>query len=283
MGALAPKPPRLRSKLDPRGAMAIASARQARYTLISAKALETKLSYRGIDPRAHGDFFNKMPRRRRRYGLKHIGRMPSRLRGFYRKAGYYGRYNRSSRNGKELKFRDTLRNPQVVTLTGLIEPISLVPQNTTETGRIGRKITLRSIHVQGTITQATSAAGNVTSNQIKLWVVLDTQTNGAEFVFADFLETADIDSFRNLSNRGRFRVLASKNMQFNAQAGENADFGQVQRPLSFNISKNCPIEYSGVLGLITEVKTNNIYVIAIARNVTPAISWEFNTRIRFTG
>ena len=75
------------------------------------------------------------------------------MRGFYRKGGYYGKYNRKSRMLKELKFLDDKPaiSSLVVPYTGVSANICLVKQGTGESQRIGRKIVARSIFFRGFI------------------------------------------------------------------------------------------------------------------------------------
>ncbi len=108
--------------------------------------------------------------------------------------------------GGELKFFDTLKAATTVTETGTILDDSLVhiPQGVTESERVGRKCTLRSIHIKGTFLNSNVTSVNDTKNGVRIIMYLDKQANGATAAVSDVLEDITevngYNSFRNLSN-----------------------------------------------------------------------------------
>ncbi len=178
-----------------------------------------------------------------------------------RTGGYYGRFT----NGGEKKFFDTTVDDTPITTTMVIQNLTIVPEGNGESARIGRKITIKSVHVKGVLTmiQATDAAN--TSDKVFGMLVQDTQTNGAPFVVTDLLDTDVITSFRNLANSKRFKVLKKKTWTFKAggaaASGAAFIFSQDQKDVNINLKCNIVMEYdnSATTGVITSVRSNNLY------------------------
>ncbi len=117
-------------------------------------------------------------------------------------------------------------------------------------------------------------------------VVQDTQTNGAAFLAADLIDVDTFKSFRNLSNSQRFKVLYKRvyNLKVSGAAPSGAAlvFGEDVRDINVNISCNVPIEYdnSATSGVITSVRTNNLYWVTQSSTSSTAIV--ANARLRYT-
>ena len=73
-----------------------------------------------------------------------------------------GAYSRSLPGSNEKKYLDTDYADTVVAAAGQIEDSLVhIPQNTTDTGRIGNRVRLRNINIKGTVTlPATSTLGS---------------------------------------------------------------------------------------------------------------------------
>ena len=75
-----------------------------------------------------------------------------------------------------------------------------VAQGTTAITRLGRKILMKSVLVQGTLTNS--------SGQGRILIVYDRQANGAAPAATDVLTSNTIMAIQNLDNRDRFIILA---------------------------------------------------------------------------
>ncbi len=225
------------------------------------------------------------------------GGMRGRYAGFYRKGGYYGRYNKKG-NG-ELKFYDVAMDDAVIDSAGTIqdptnpgpaaaqESIVGIKQGTGESERIGRKCTIRSIGWRFDVSLpeqdavATPSSGDV----VRIILYQDKQTNGATATVLGILETADYQSFNNLANTSRFKTLMDKTMTINYEtlASDNANVvsqGNVLRQFSFFKRCNIPLEFSSTTGALTEIRSNNVNVLLISRAGIAGFASQF--RIRFS-
>ncbi len=204
-------------------------------------------------------------------------------RGYLRVGGYYGRYA----NGGELKFHDVAVTGTTVATTGDFLPtlgsLLVIPQGTTESTRVGRKLVVRNILWKGICIVEGASNISAADDTIRIILYLDKQTNGAIATTTTILQTAGYLSFRNLENAGRYKVLMDKSINMHGWGGSNAtgeEVGRIRYPFSFYKKCSIPIEYSGTTGAIAEIRSNNLCVVVFSFKGTAAI--ESNLRIRFS-
>ncbi len=219
----------------------------------------------------------------RRRAVRAKGRKVFR-RGSDRTSGYYGRYRGVSVGEK--KFHDIDVDDAVVAAAGGIQntgSINLIPQGTTEITRIGRKAVIKSINWRYVCILPTRSDENG-YDIIRVILYVDKQCNGVTAAITDILETAHYQSFRNLANSGRFRILLDKTHTLNASAaagnGTANDTIVMARPFTFFKKCNIPLEFSSTTGAITEIRSNNLGVLLISGN--GYCGFGSKVRLRFT-
>ncbi len=193
--------------------------------------------------------------------------------------------------GVELKFHDLDVDVAATATAGVIAEDSCVtiPQNTTESGRIGRKCVIRAIGWRWnlvTLAQDNTQSGS-TAETTRVILYQDKQTNGATAAVTDLLESADYQSFNQLANKGRFRVLMDRSYTLSNSAGcgdgsAANDWAGEGTDDSFFLRCNIPIEYdnSVTTGAIESVRTNNIGVLVIGNGTGTAMGSKM--RLRFS-
>lgn len=204
-----------------------------------------------------------------------------------RTGGYYGRFSKA---GGELKFFDVSLNSSgsVATSGEVANSINTIAQGTGEKERIGRKCTIRRIHWKCYLSLASQESGSsaLSGDMVRCIFYMDKQCNGAAASVTDVLETATWNSFRNLSNSGRFNILYDKTHTINYGGITSEGSGVVTQPytikpeITFNKEVNIPLEFSSTTGAISEVRSNNIGVIFISSNDQGIIQSKF--RLRFS-
>lgn len=201
--------------------------------------------------------------------------------GYTRTAGYYGRYN--TRASNELKFFDTSINTSIDSTGEVLAggQINLVPQGTTESTRIGRKINIRAVDIKGYV------AGNgitTTAEIMQICLILDKQCNGAAAGYTDVFTTNDINSFRNMAYSERFQVLKTWRMAINPMVPIIAGTSFLPPYRNFTYHKNCsiPVEFSSTTGAITEIKTNNLFIVGIASGGDDTANLTAIVRIKYS-
>ncbi len=114
---------------------------------------------------------------------------------------------------------------------------------------------------------------------------LDKQANGAAAAVSDISETATWRTFNNLSNSGRFVILMDKTINMNYCTlgidGVTNRKMQVFYDDQFHKKVNIPIEFSGITGGITEIKSNNIGILLFSRQ--GLVEFNSNVRVRYEG
>ncbi len=206
--------------------------------------------------------------------------------GYTRTSGFYGRF--SGQKGGELKFHDVDLDDAVIAAAGTVTPsINLIAQGVTESTRVGRKCTLKRIGWKYTIElpEADAVATPNASDLTRIIMFLDKQCNGATAAVTDILETADFQSFNNLANSGRFRILMDKVVTLNHMTLASDGAGLVSssnRLASGSFYKTCniPLEFSATTGAITEIRSNNVGVLLLARQT--GLVFTSKIRLRFS-
>lgn len=196
-----------------------------------------------------------------------------------------GRFSKA--RAGELKFNDTAMSDATVASVMTFYNPTVIVQGDTEIQRIGRKVTLKSIAVKGTVTLTAQTSAADASCMVRMKIIQDSQTNGAAFAATDLLETDVIHSFNNLANSSRFRVLKQKTFQMrnNGMVASGAAFttGEDVRKIDCYLPLNIPIEYDNSVstGAIASVRSNSLWVVFQTSN-GEIIALDGNIRIRFT-
>lgn len=209
--------------------------------------------------------------------------------------------------GIESKFYDTSLNDGALTAPAdasggehdpTVDCLNAPAQGNSEQQRIGRSIRVTRCSVMGYI----HAAALVTQTAVAAFpnffvaIVLDTQANAttlnSEDVYKNQAADADLATMplRNMSNTGRFRVLAQRHLRVSTgSAANNAAATTVSCsgftiPFQFHLRMNMPVRFKvgSTAAGIASVEDNAIHVIAYTNSTvyTPKISYQ--ARVRYT-
>lgn len=91
--------------------------------------------------------------------------------------------------------------------TGTVTAINAMAQGTTQSTRIGNKITMKSVYIRYRVT---NGAASIAATMFRVLIVYDTQTNAATPALGDILQAGPADPtlrMMNLANRDRFKIL----------------------------------------------------------------------------
>ncbi len=185
----------------------------------------------------------------------------------------------------ELKFHDVdLDDNVIATGVNVTDSINKIPQGVTEITRIGRKATIRKIGWRFRLQLPAVASAGTGGDTVRVIMYQDKQTNGATAASTDLLETANFQSFRNLSNIGRFNILMDRTYELNSMGA--AGDGTANDSLSYEMNDtffkdvNIPIEFNAGAGAIGEIRTNNLGVFLVGN--AGLASFTSKIRLRFT-
>ena len=225
--------------------------------------------------------------RRKRAGRAYWGTViPARNRGYTRTKGFYGRFRGHTHRAPEMKFHDVVANISTISVTGNYLPQLLtITEGVGPSQRIGRKMTVKKFCYRFHLILPVTTVSVDTTDSVRVIAFVDHQTNGAALTASTtILESADIDSWRNLINSGRFTIFADKVYDLSSASGANAagNYGSVEIFDTIYKDLNTVIEYdAGGTGDITEIRTNNIGVLFLSRRGTAFV--EGRVRIRYQG
>lgn len=205
--------------------------------------------------------------------------------GSARVSGYYGRFSGAN---PELKFHDIDVDDAVIATGGTIQntgSINLIAQGTTESTRIGRNCVVKQISWRYRVSLPLGTAEANTSDTVRLILYQDLQANGAAATVANILEDADFQSYNNLANSKRFKILMDRVHVISAPvAGGNGtaiETGLGQLSGSFYKKCNIVLEFDSTAGAITEIKSNNLGVLFISSGGLAGV--DSKVRLRFIG
>lgn len=209
--------------------------------------------------------------------------MTASQKGYLRTSGFYGA------TAAELKFHDVDLDDAVVATGGTVTPtINIIPNGTTEIQRIGRKVHIKKIGWKYTVSlpESDAQATPAPCDAVRVILYQDKQCNGATAAVTDILESADYQSFNNLVNKGRFRVLMDRKhtLNYSGMASDGAGLvsqSAVESNHSFYKVCNIPVEFDSTVGSITEIRSNNLGVLLISSQGVAGFASKI--RLRFSG
>lgn len=173
--------------------------------------------------------------------------------------------------------------------------LSAVAIGNGESERDGRKIILKDIFVNGYIRITTLAgASAIRGGMVKVCLVLDTQTNGAQLNAEDvFIDPSnsnlDAMTFRNLQQQQRFKVLKQMLLTIvpTAGGGDGAvnDFSPITVP--FRLAKQglaIPVNHTGTDATIGSIADNSLHLIVVGSPPTMSPgNVRYSSRCRYVG
>jgi len=168
--------------------------------------------------------------------------------------------------------------------------ISAIAQGDGESNRDGRKCTLTSIHLRGSVIldPRSDTSTSVGGTTVRVLVVQDTQTNGAQLNSEDvILAATNVEhSFRNLQFTKRFKILKDQTfaMKYPSASGTSVtnDVNGDIKNFKWNFKVNIPVIHKANTAVIASITDNSIHVIAFCSQNGVA-TLNYNARCRFVG
>ena len=178
-----------------------------------------------------------------------------------------------------------------------------IPQGSGASQRIGRRLTLSSIHVRASFTFHNSSQPTC---RVRFIIYQDKQCNGTGLARVNAMDTdnpafdllqphsvtrnnmttrtVNYLSYYNLFNRDRFKILLDKFIVLNAMYKDGTSHVSGGQTLRWNLDCNIPIEMTqtaaGVATNVSNITSNNIGVLPIAE-FGAIVHSDIYTRVRF--
>lgn len=208
--------------------------------------------------------------------------------------------------GMELKFYDTSLGSAALTTNtagaaGEHDPSATVKLNTvirgtSESNRIGNKIQMKNISVNGLITVASQINQTAVDAGafVFLALVLDHQTNGATLASEDVyvnksgIALGGCSMYRNLQTSKRYRVLRSMQIVLPAQVstydGTNIEQGGYMLPFRMDVPLNIETQFNGgTTEDVANIEGNSLHILGWTTSTSLAPLLTYNARLRFVG
>lgn len=188
----------------------------------------------------------------------------------------------------EWKFFDIFASA-TASLTGVIVAAShnVIPQGTGPSERLGRKITIRSLQVQGSFQLPTTLVVAHMAQRIRIVFYIDTATNGSARPVDEMLSgpPTSIFAFRELSNEPRIPFIYDEQFDVPVWAVHSTGTSiPTTTGFEFNCKLNLPIEFdaSATTGEIATQRTNNIGSFIVCEAGDNPATVAYVSRIRYT-
>lgn len=208
-----------------------------------------------------------------------------------RTSGLYGRFPNTL--APELKFFDTTISFNVdatgeVPATG---QLNIIPQGDGPSDRDGRKCLIKSISLKLKQALVIAASATPVSAFTKIFLILDTQCNGAAATAADvFTQTNFTISHTNVANSQRFRILKIFKGRHHVTGGATTAYA-TSAPIVHDYYKkvNIPIVWdnTAITGSVATTRSNNLFLMASSGTGQGTnddlVTVEGECRLRFQG
>lgn len=161
--------------------------------------------------------------------------------------------------------------------------LALIPQGDTGSTRDGRQCTIESVQIRGEFlfTPGATALG---FDVIYMYLIQDTQANGAAAAVLDvFTSTAAASNNLNLENSKRFRILKKWVVPMNCTAGVTTAYSPMAVPIEFFKKINIPMQFGTAAVDITQIRTNNLFLMAGTGQQDDLTQFAGSCRLRFRG
>lgn len=138
--------------------------------------------------------------------------------------------------------------------------MNLISQGTAKTQRIGNKVKVYRIRLNGIVVlPAASTSGDI----MRIILYEDKQANGGGATVANILEQNNMTSRQAMDYVDRIRVIKDRYYTVNPGAGTSGSLATPVCHFSMSHKCNTDIKYSSTTGAITEIQSNNFGVLAI--------------------
>lgn len=200
----------------------------------------------------------------------------------------------------EKKALDLAATTYALNQTAVITPLNLIRVGSTFCNRIGRKISMKSLRMNGNLNFIRTVADE---DYVRIMIVYDRQTNGALPAIADILQDTDqattnvtnAYSGANVNNVDRFQILKDYHIvlpsgTFTAGVVTNPGFTD---PVSATFRVDCYLKLNGLLtqyksdsapAVIGDISSGALYLVTFGSAVAGSEGFQLacKTRLRYT-
>lgn len=178
-------------------------------------------------------------------------------------------------------YADTAFASYACDTTGSVTQLNVVPQSVSTTGRIGKKIALKSIQCHGIL----GALATTSVTQASFMLIYDRRPSGALPLITDILNSVSPNSFLNDTNSSRFKVLKREDFTIIGTFGASTtDKSAYEIDFFYKFpQKYSQTSYKALgTGAIADVDEGAIYLVTVGSSAgTAAATFQSGWRLRF--
>lgn len=175
----------------------------------------------------------------------------------------------------EWKYLDTGLGTLTMNTTPVLLLLNGLAPGNSASQRIGMKVAIRTLELRARV--ATTAGTGV--DQTCRWLIfVDRQSNGVAPTAGDVL-TGNLDTFRNLANRKRFKIILDRHFPLSASA-ENGSIRVFHAYLKFR--RPLLVEFNtGTAGTVADITSGAIYIMVLGNIASGTTDANMNGTVRF--
>lgn len=208
----------------------------------------------------------------------------------YRKGGYERLEQKFVDTGSTGSFIDNWIGGEMDPTAASLLCLNAIEQGDGESQRIGRKVTVTGIYIRGSVNLEPSAAsspGPGSERKVRIVLVQDKQTNGAQLNAEDVMANSAIipeNAFRNLQFDKRFKILGDKTISLNYTAGSydgtNPGYSGMNKHFQFFIPMKMEVTFNATTRTVSAITDNSLHLVGVGSTV---VNFDYVARLRFTG
>ena len=182
---------------------------------------------------------------------------------------------------KETGYVDTAFASYDCDTTGDIVLLNTVPQNASVNGRIGKKISMKSLQCRGNFKNGTTAS----TNDCAMLIVYDKRPDGNLPAITDILVTANANSFNNTQNEGRFQIVKRVDQKLNGNlvADSMTSNGSSDADFYLDLKGKQVVYKAAGTGAIGDIEQGALYLVTVGSTAasTAAATANVGFRLRY--
>lgn len=181
---------------------------------------------------------------------------------------------------KESGYVDTVAANYPLDSTGSVTLLNTVPNNTTVSSRVGKKILGKGLQMRGNIRNGSTA----TTNDIAYMIVYDKRPTGSLPTVNTILVSASPHALNNDANAGRFRILFRHDNVLSGETTTAVNSACIKSADNYVVMKDLPTVYKALgTGAIDDIEEGALYLVTVGNVVagTAAATLTAGFRYRF--
>ena len=193
-------------------------------------------------------------------------------------AKYYSPVRHMVRAPGETGYVDLASASYALDTTGSVTLLATIPQGTSVSQRVGKKIMIKSIQCRGNLQNNSTA----TINDVAMMLVYDIRPTGSLPVVTDILVSASSRAFNNDVNSARFKILKRIDMSLTGNSGAATGSTAVSCDFYLKVNKLMQFAAAGT-GAIGDITVGALYLVTVGTNAagTTAATAVVGFRTRF--